>query len=102
MLLTGFSKYKLYPEEKFSDFTPPEKSIPDSPGFYQEWVNACQGGDPATCNFDYSGPLAEAVMLSNLAYRSRSKFNFDSAKLTTDSSSANQYIREEYHPGWEV
>ncbi|MEX0819222.1 MAG: Gfo/Idh/MocA family oxidoreductase, partial [Pirellulaceae bacterium] len=69
MLLTGFSNYKLYPEEKFADFKPPARTIERSPGFYKEWLTACKGGEPATCNFDYSGPLSETVLLGNVAYR---------------------------------
>ncbi len=48
--------------------TPP-KSIPDSVGHHQEWLQAITEGTPTTCNFDYSGDLASAVLLGNLAYR---------------------------------
>ena len=63
-LTAGFGGQKLFPEKKFADYTAPEKSIPSSPGFHKEWINACKGGEAATCNFDYSGPMAETVLLS--------------------------------------
>jgi predicted dehydrogenase len=102
MLLCGFSKLALYPEAKFESFLPPAKSIPDSPGFYTEFVTACKGGKAATCNFEYSGPLAETVLLANLAYRTSSKFDWDAANLKPSDEAALNMIREPYRKGWEV
>ncbi len=103
MLLCGFSKRKLYPEEKFADFKEPEQSIPDSPGFYREWLDACRGGEPATCNFDYSGPMAETVLLGNVAYRVQGSFGWDAANLqTSGNDAAQQLIRTPFRKGWEV
>jgi hypothetical protein len=41
LLLCGFKTHKLYPESKFADFKPPARTIPDSPGFHREWIDAC-------------------------------------------------------------
>ncbi len=102
MLLCGFDNRKLYPEEKFSDYQAPEPSIPNSPGFYNEWINACKGGDPASCNFDYSGPMAETVLLGNVAYRTGG-FDWDSKQLkTTGNDQAQELIRTAYRKGWEI
>lgn len=102
MLLCGFGKHQLLPETKFKDFRPPEPFIPDSPGFYREWIQACRGGEPASCHFDYSGPLAEAVLLGNVAYRGGG-FDWDSENLGTgQNESAQQLIREPYRSGWEI
>jgi len=39
-----------------------------SPGHFQEFVDAIRGGKPAVSNFpDYASPLAETVLLGNLA-----------------------------------
>ncbi len=73
-LFSTYTSYKLFPKEKFSDFTPPEESIPDSIGHHAEWIKACKDGSPTLCNFDYSGALSEAVLLGNVAYRSRQTF----------------------------
>jgi predicted dehydrogenase len=103
MLLCGFSERKLLPEEQYRDFTPPPKTIPDSPGFHEEWVAACKGGEPATCHFDYSGPLAETVLLGNVAYRSGESFDWDAESLTSrGSASAEEFIRSSYRDGWKV
>jgi len=103
MLLCGFDSHMLYPEEKFAAFKRPDKSIPDSPGFYKEWVNACKGGEPATCHFGYSGPLTEAVLLSNVAYRAQGTFDWDADTLkTAGNERAQSLIREPYRKGWEL
>ncbi len=102
MLLCGFGKRKLYPEDKFADLSPPDKTIPDSPGFYREWLDACKGGPPATCDFvTYAGPLAEAVLLGNAAYRAGG-FTWDGANLRAGGNDrVADYLRPHYRDGWE-
>lgn len=102
MLLCGFGQRKLLPAEKFADVKAPEKKIPDSPGFYQEWLTACRGGEAATCNFNYSGPLTEAVLLGNVAYRAQTDFQWDARQLRAASDAAQALIKTPYRKGWEV
>ena len=102
MLLCGFSQRKLLPESKFDDFKAPDPFVPDSPGFHNEFIAACKGGEAATCNFDYSGPMAETVLLGNVAYRAGG-FDWNYKTLDTGSNSkAQSLIKESYRPGWEV
>lgn len=102
MLLCGFSRRELLPQEKFADYEPPSPSIPDSPGFHREWINACKGGEAATCDFDYSGPLAEAVLLGNVAFRAGG-FDWNAKQLqTVGNPAAQNLIREAYRKGWEI
>jgi len=101
-LVCGFGSRKLLPEEKFKDFKAPEKSIPNSPGFHKEWIRAAKGGKAATCNFDYTGPLTEAVLLGNVAYRAGG-FDWDTKNLKAGGNDkAQALIREAYRKGWEV
>lgn len=101
ILICGFGSRKLYPEDKYQDFQPPDPFIPDSPGFHNEWITACKGGEPATCNFDYSGPMAETVLLGNLAYRVSQGFEWDAATMTAKNcAAAEPHIRPEYRDGW--
>ncbi len=101
MLLTDFGKRKLYPEKKFEGFEPPPQTIPDSPGFYKEWIAACKGGEPATCNFDYSGPMAETVLLGNLAYRIGEEFTWDADKVESpDCPAVEPHVYPTYRKGW--
>ena len=102
MLLCDFSKRKLYPEEKFTSIQGPDQSIPDSPGFHQEWIDACKGGQAATCEFGYSGPLTETVLLGNVAYRAGGGFEWNAKSLTAQGNdTADLYIRDQYRAGWE-
>ncbi len=101
MLLCGFNSRKLFPETKFAGFKGPEKFIPDSPGFYREWISACKGGPPATCNFDYSGPMAETALLGNLAYRIGDELEWEAEKLqAANCPVADLYICPTYRKGW--
>ena len=102
MLLCDFGKRQLFPQEKFKDFKPPAKFIPDSPGFYNEWIQACKGGEPASCNFDYTGPMTEAVLLGNVAYRAATAFNWDAAALrpSAGGSKVQALLNATYAKGW--
>ena len=103
MLICGFSKHQLLPADDFSSYTKPDPFIPDSPGFHKEWLTACKGGQRATCDFvNYSGALAETVLLGNVAYRAGG-FDWDSGALKTgDNAKAQALIKETYRPGWEI
>jgi predicted dehydrogenase len=102
-MFADYDKYKLFPKEKFADFTPPAKTIPDSIGHHAEWIKACKDGTPTTCNFDYSGALTESVLLGNVAYRLGKKLDWDGAALkATNAPEADAYIRKDYRAGWEV
>ena len=102
MLLCGFDKRQLLPKEKFADFEAPKPFVPDSPGFHKEFIAACRGGQPATCNFDYSGPMAETVLLGNVAFRAGG-FDWDSEGLKTKGNAkAQALIQEAFRKGWEI
>lgn len=102
MLLCDFNKRKLLPEKDFAGFDAPPQTVPKSPGFYREWIAACKGGPAATCNFDYTGPMSETVLLGNVAYRAGG-FDWDADSLTARGNDrVGQYIREEYRKGWEL
>ena len=99
----GFSGYKA----KLNDGDEPKvpsPSIPKSPGFYKEWINACKGGQRSTCDFvNYSGALSETVLLANAAYRSGGGFDWDATAFkSSGNAKVAQYINAEFAKGWEV
>ena len=59
----------VYPESRAKQVGDIPKTIPRSDGHYQEWIAACKGGKAAGSNFDWAGPLAESVLLGNVALR---------------------------------
>ena len=103
MLLCGFGAHKLLPEEKHKDVRPDQAALYKSPGFYNEWFNACKGSEPASCNFDYAGPMAETVLLGNVAFRAGGGFDWDHKNLkATGQEKANALLRDEFRKGWEI
>ena len=102
-MFADYSRYRLYPQDKFKGYQPPKPSIARSIGHHAEWLKACRDGSPTTCNFDYSGALTESVLLGNVAYRTGKTLSWDAKNLRAiDCEAADQYIRKEYRKGWEV
>ena len=101
MLLADYAKYMLLPEEKFADVAPARRTIPDSPGHHEEWLNACKTGSPTGSPFSYAGPLTEANHLGNVAFRAGGKITWDAANIRiTNNESANQFLTREPRNGW--
>ena len=101
MLVADYDNHKLFPEADFKDYARPPRSIPESIGHHAEWIRACKERTPTTCNFDYSGTLAEAVLLGNVAYRTGKKLDWDAQALKArNCPEADRFIRREYRKGW--
>lgn len=102
-MFADYTKYRLYPTDKYAGFQPPAQTIPPSIGHHAEWLKACKDGSPTTCNFDYSGALTEAVLLGTVAYRTGKKLDWDAATLkATNCPEADKLINKVYRAGWEV
>ena len=82
----------------------PQETIPKSPGFYKEWINACKGDERSSCDFvNYTGPLAESVLLANAAFRSGGGFDWDAAATAASGNDqVEQYLVSSFRKGWEV
>lgn len=100
----------VYPEARLKELGEVPQSIPRVANHYAEWIAACKGGPAAGSNFDWSGPLAEVVLLGNVALRSqlredltRVKLAWDAANLKfTNLEDANAFIRRTYRAGWSL
>ncbi len=98
----------VFPEARAKEVEHLAKEIPRSNGHYEEWLAACKGGAPAGSNFDWAGPLTEAVLLGNVALRSQLREDLTLMKLLWDgpglkfsnSEAANKFLRREYRAGW--
>ena len=102
-LISNYSQYQLFPAEFAKDFKAPDPTIPKSLGHHKEWLEAIRGTGKTLCNFDYAAPLAEAVLLGNVAYRTGSEIAWDAAKMAvTNSPAAEQYVRCPVRKGWEL
>jgi hypothetical protein len=93
--------FTLLPEEKFRDFNRQKHSLPRSRGHEMEWLVACKGGDPAMSNFDYAGPLAEFVLLGNVAAQYPEKLEFHPREMKiTNHAAADRALSRDYREGW--
>ena len=92
---------KLFPIAKFKDYKLPEC---EQGHHWTEWAEACMKGGKPGANFDYSGPLTEAVLLGSVAVRfPKTKLEWNGAKLQFENErGANQFLRRTYRKGWEV
>lgn len=93
--------FSLLPKDKFKDFQGPAPTLPRSPGHEQEWLNAVKGGPAAMSNFNYGGPLAEFVLLGNVATLVGKPIEYDPvAAKVVNSPEANTALKREYREGW--
>jgi predicted dehydrogenase len=103
MLIADYGQHKLLPEAQYAGFQRPAPFIPESIGHHAEWFQACKTGSPTTCNFDYSGTLAEAVLLGNVAHRVGKKLQWDAVNLkAVGCPEADRYIHKSYREGWKL
>ena len=105
LLLPHGSRPELIPYAKMREFKPPEPFLPREKegdrGHYLEWIRACKGGPKPLSNFDYAGPLTEAILLGNIAAKAGRKIMWDSAALkVTNMSEMNQHLSRKYRQGW--
>jgi predicted dehydrogenase len=93
---------RLIPDSRMESYRLPPKTLPRSPGHYQEWIAACRGGPPAGSSFaDHSALVTEVCLLGNIAVRTDKKLLWDGANLRfTNSQAANKLLRREYRQGW--
>lgn len=106
ILEADYGTIRLYPEERFTNYKRPEKSIPPSAGHHREWINSILDGGTTTalCNFEYSGRLTETVQLGAVSLRAgKINLEWDAEKmLVTNDKAANDFITTEYREGWSL
>ena len=104
MLVEGWggNSPRLIPEAKMKAYKRPPKALPRSIGHHNEWIQACKTGSPTRSNFDFAGPLTEAVLLGTVCVRMGGKrllWDSDNFKIT-NLPEANDYLHYEYRSGW--
>ena len=98
----GGNSPRLIPEAKMKAYNRPPKTLPRSIGHHKEWIQACKQGSPTRSNFDFAGPLTEAVLLGTVSVRTGGKeLIWDSENLkVTNVPEANEYLHYQYRSGW--
>ena len=92
----------LHPKTKFAGTAYPKL---EPRNHWGEWVDAClKGGAKPSANFDYAGPLTEAVLLGCLAsIFPNQTLEWDADKMVfTNSPDATKFVKRSYRKGWEI
>ncbi len=111
----------LLPSKRMKEETLPKPTLArvqgGEEGHYTQWVDACIAGYgkiKLSSPFEYAGPFTEAVLMGNLAIRSygmrndkgfpgRKKLLWDAKNMKiTNFDEANQFVKSEYRPGWNL
>ena len=100
----GGESPRLIPESRNKDYQRPPQTLPRSVGHHKEWLLACRTGSPTRSNFEFAGPLTEAVLLGMVCVRNGGDtLHWDSANLrVTNDADANRFLHYEYRPGWSL
>jgi hypothetical protein len=97
------TEFSLLPEDKFKNFEGPPRTLPRSRGHEREWLDACRGASPGMSNFNYAGPLAEFVLLGNVATQFTDPIEYDPVNMkVTNNEKADAALRRDYRKGWEL
>lgn len=67
---------------------------------YQQWTEAIKGNGKTSCPFSYAGPMTEAVLLGNVAFRSGVTLKWNPVSMTTGHAAADKLLDREYRQGW--
>ena len=98
----GGNSPRLIPEAKMKAYKRPPKTLRRSIGHHKEWIQACKTGSQTRSNFDFAGPLTEALLLGTVSVRmGGKKLTWDSQDMKiTNLPEANKYLHYKYRPGW--
>lgn len=102
MIIPHVGMPQLHPVADYENYPVPEM---EERSHYHEFVDACLGKVETTgSNFDFAGPMAEAVLLANIANRLPGQPLEWSGKRCkfTNNREANKFLRRKYREGFEV
>ena len=69
---------------------------------YSEWIRACHGGPAASANYEFEAPIAESLMLGNIAIRTQEALEWDTTTLhfKRGSQKAKALLMPPYRAPW--
>jgi predicted dehydrogenase len=106
MLVKGWGgeSPRLMPESRNREYKRPAPTLPRSIGHHKEFIAACKTGSPTRSNFDFAGPLTEAVLLGTVSVRlGGEKLEWDAEKCRVkDNEEANALLHYNYRSGWSL
>jgi hypothetical protein len=94
---------RLLPAKRFENVEQRRPlSLPNSPGHYREWIEACRGGPKPISNFEYAAPFAEFSTVGSLSTRfPRETIEFHPASgEIKNHPKAAELLAYQYRDGW--
>ncbi|MEC9092182.1 MAG: Gfo/Idh/MocA family oxidoreductase [Planctomycetota bacterium] len=88
---------EIFPRADFANFKMPQNR---DDNHYQQWTEAIKGNGKTSCPFSFAGPMTEAVLLGNVAYRSGEFLQWDPRRLETGSGKADKFVARKYRKDW--
>lgn len=88
---------ELFPRADFANHDMPANK---EDNHYQQWTEAIKGNGKTSCPFSYAGPMTEAVLLGNVAYRCGQSLTWNAKDMTTGNSQADLFLDRDYRKGW--
>lgn len=104
-LLQGDGMVRLIPETAMKAYTVPPKTIPRIETTHeQNWIDAIKANKPASADFSYAGPLAESVLLGNIALKfPYAVIEYDPVNMAImGNEAATAMLKMEYRKGWSL
>lgn len=96
---------QLLPHEKFENVEQRRPlTLPNSPGHYREWIEACRGGPKPLSNFEYAAPFAEFLNVGSLTTRFSGEgidFHPASGRITNHPRAA-ALLSYQFREGWKI
>ncbi len=83
---------RLIPETEMKGFKRPAEVFDRSVDHYQDWIRGCKGGPKPLSNFDYAGPLTEAILLGNVAALAGQKLEWDGPNMKVTNTTAGRQV----------
>ena len=101
LLIPHVAGPRLFPRKKFAKYDYPD--IPPA-NHWDQYLAACRGEGKTSANFDYAGPLSEAVLIGTVAARfPEQTLKWDAKQLKfTNASAPNAFVSRDYREGHEV
>jgi hypothetical protein len=89
--------------EQERSLTAPAKTLPRVKDHYVEWIEACKGGAPSSCNFEFAAPLTEVALLGVIAQRTGRFLEWDAEGMRfPNDPEATALLHGEYRKGWSL
>jgi len=101
VMLSGFTGG---PRVLGREFPAPPRTVARTMGHYEEWINACKGGPPANCNFEFASLITETALLGVIAERvPGGLLEWDPAAMRfPNSTDATALLNPPARAGWSI